>query len=320
MSAARNSKWRAAAAALDLLIESYPQSFVRYERRRKPLKIRIHADLTAALDGAIWREVRNALRRYTSNSSYLRGLRAGAERIGLNGAPAGVVTAEQAAVREGPAPCPAAQGIRGSRPQPRIDSDQKRPWQSGSALPICRRAAAQAATRATMKGDFKMQNNEHYRRITDAWDAFRGNRVLRTTEEIEAAVDAVCEAVPGVLPHEIKEALERRLEEAKREREAAEVEIRREEAEVRHHEAWAERERAKGRPERELTWGNCVRETGILRHGGCGCSDPNDRRARHLQTSLSRLSTRLSTSLCGHRRRRSAGLVAACQQEARLSR
>lgn len=30
------------------------------------------------------------------------------------------------------------------------------------------------------------------------------------------------------------------------------------EAEI--HEAWAERERAKGRGELELTWGNCVRE------------------------------------------------------------
>jgi hypothetical protein len=28
------------------------------------------------------------------------------------------------------------------------------------------------------------------------------------------------------------------------------------------------RERAKGRPEAELTWGNCVRETGILTRDG----------------------------------------------------
>jgi hypothetical protein len=32
--------------------------------------------------------------------------------------------------------------------------------------------------------------------------------------------------------------------------------------------AWVERERAKGRPEAELTWGNCVKETGILMHDG----------------------------------------------------
>lgn len=30
------------------------------------------------------------------------------------------------------------------------------------------------------------------------------------------------------------------------------------------HQRWAEAERAKGRPERELTFGNCVRETGVL--------------------------------------------------------
>lgn len=34
--------------------------------------------------------------------------------------------------------------------------------------------------------------------------------------------------------------------------------------EVAHMSAWIELERAKGRPESELTWGNCVRETGVL--------------------------------------------------------
>jgi hypothetical protein len=29
--------------------------------------------------------------------------------------------------------------------------------------------------------------------------------------------------------------------------------------------AWVERERAKGRPEGELTWANCVSEIGLLR-------------------------------------------------------
>ena len=32
--------------------------------------------------------------------------------------------------------------------------------------------------------------------------------------------------------------------------------------EVEIHELWAEQERTKGRPENELTWGNCVRESG----------------------------------------------------------
>lgn len=46
------------------------------------------------------------------------------------------------------------------------------------------------------------------------------------------------------------------------------IEADRGEAEYRHHAAWADRERAKGRPESELTWGNCVRETGILSRDG----------------------------------------------------
>jgi hypothetical protein len=36
-------------------------------------------------------------------------------------------------------------------------------------------------------------------------------------------------------------------------------------AEAAHMGKWVEAERAKGRPETELTWGNCVRETGILK-------------------------------------------------------
>ena len=31
-----------------------------------------------------------------------------------------------------------------------------------------------------------------------------------------------------------------------------------------HMMAWVTLEQAKGRPESELTWGNCVRETGVL--------------------------------------------------------
>jgi hypothetical protein len=34
--------------------------------------------------------------------------------------------------------------------------------------------------------------------------------------------------------------------------------------ELEHMTAWVTLERAKGRPESELTWDNCVRETGVL--------------------------------------------------------
>jgi ProP effector len=67
------------------------------EARRRPLKIGIHADITAALGAAItWRELRNALCSYTLNHSYLLSLRPGAERIDLDGNVAGVVTADEA--------------------------------------------------------------------------------------------------------------------------------------------------------------------------------------------------------------------------------
>ena len=36
---------------------------------------------------------------------------------------------------------------------------------------------------------------------------------------------------------------------------------------VDHMAAWIAIERAKGRPESELTWGNCIRETGVLVDG-----------------------------------------------------
>jgi sRNA-binding protein len=58
------------------------------------LKIGIHSDITAALVAAItWRGLRNAL---SLNHGYLLSLRAGAERIDLDGNVAGVVTADEA--------------------------------------------------------------------------------------------------------------------------------------------------------------------------------------------------------------------------------
>ena len=84
-------------AALDLLCETYPKCFVRYEARRQPLKLGIDRDLLAALDGAVTaHELGRALRIYTANRVYRRRLRAGAVRIDLAGNPAGIVTAEQA--------------------------------------------------------------------------------------------------------------------------------------------------------------------------------------------------------------------------------
>jgi sRNA-binding protein len=87
----------AVAAVLELLVETWPKCFAIYEKRRRPLKIGIHLDILAALDGAVTpAELSRALRMYTANAVYRSRLRAGAVRIGLDGMPAGEVTAAQA--------------------------------------------------------------------------------------------------------------------------------------------------------------------------------------------------------------------------------
>jgi sRNA-binding protein len=89
-------------AAIALFAETWPATFSVYERRRRPLALGIHHSILAALEGAITpEELRRALRYYTGNPFYLRATVAGAERIGLDGSPAGTVTAEEAAAAAG---------------------------------------------------------------------------------------------------------------------------------------------------------------------------------------------------------------------------
>jgi sRNA-binding protein len=86
-----------AMAVIELLAETFPRCFVVHEARRRPLKIGIHQDILAALDGAVTaRELSLALSIYCGNKVYKRRLRPGAVRIGLDGEPAGIVTADQA--------------------------------------------------------------------------------------------------------------------------------------------------------------------------------------------------------------------------------
>jgi ProP effector len=85
------------AAVIKLLCDRFPQTFSR--RGPLPLKIGVYADVFAALAGAVEpRDLKSALRAYTSNAGYLRALSAGAARIGLDGAQAGSVTPEDEAV------------------------------------------------------------------------------------------------------------------------------------------------------------------------------------------------------------------------------
>ena len=81
------------AAVIALLAERWPATFSIREARRKPLKVGIHLDVMAAIDGAITRaELSRALGCYVANTVYLARLRVGAKRLGLDGAAAGEVT------------------------------------------------------------------------------------------------------------------------------------------------------------------------------------------------------------------------------------
>ena len=95
------SKKKARREALTLLAERFPNCF-SVEGRREPLKVGIHADILAALNGAIGRdELRRVLASYTGQSTYLRGVVSGAYRRDLDGKPASVVTPEEEANAKG---------------------------------------------------------------------------------------------------------------------------------------------------------------------------------------------------------------------------
>ena len=94
-------KERARREALTLLAERFPNCF-SVEGRREPLKVGIHADILAALNGAIGpHELRRILASYTGQSTYLRGVVSGAYRRDLDGKPASVVTPQEEANAKG---------------------------------------------------------------------------------------------------------------------------------------------------------------------------------------------------------------------------
>jgi ProP effector len=83
-----------ATALIGQMAERWPKCFAIFERRRKPLKLGIHNDIDVAVTPE---ELGLALRLYVSNPRYLRSMRAGADRIDLDGNPAGTVTESEAA-------------------------------------------------------------------------------------------------------------------------------------------------------------------------------------------------------------------------------
>jgi sRNA-binding protein len=84
---------------ISLLCDNFPQTFSRGEQNPRPLKVGVHADALAALGCAIQpRDLKSALRAYTSRASYLRALTAGTSRVGIDGESAGAVTPNEEAV------------------------------------------------------------------------------------------------------------------------------------------------------------------------------------------------------------------------------
>src|SRR6266516_1165816 len=72
----------------------YPAAFFLVGADRKPLKLGVHRDLAAAR-ALSCRERNLALALYTGSLGYLGNMREGVPRIGLDGQPAGAVTAEE---------------------------------------------------------------------------------------------------------------------------------------------------------------------------------------------------------------------------------
>jgi ProP effector len=90
-------EYEANGAIIALFAERWPKCFSVWERRRRPLKIGIHLEIIAALDGIVTpAQVSAALRAYIGNRVYRCRSYAGATRIDLAGNDAGVVTLEQA--------------------------------------------------------------------------------------------------------------------------------------------------------------------------------------------------------------------------------
>jgi ProP effector len=89
---------KAVYATIDLLAAAWPQCFSGPVSGRRPLKVGIGKEIAAATEGAITPEELNvALQHYVGAKAYQRQLREGAQRVDLDGSPAGTVTAEQAA-------------------------------------------------------------------------------------------------------------------------------------------------------------------------------------------------------------------------------
>lgn len=80
-----------------ILCERFPNTFMPKGTVKKPLKIGIDKDLCEACPDINPDHLKGAIRDYTSGPKYLMALTFGAARLDLTGAPAGVVSVDQAA-------------------------------------------------------------------------------------------------------------------------------------------------------------------------------------------------------------------------------
>ena len=84
-------------AALSRLAEQFPQTFVLEKHLpHRPLKVGIAADIRAALPDLDRRALGVALKVYTHRIVYLQAVVVGADRVDLDGNPAGQVTTSEA--------------------------------------------------------------------------------------------------------------------------------------------------------------------------------------------------------------------------------
>ena len=95
MPKSRRQKRRIAAEIRAQLVDAFPACFKGEGEDKPPLKLGIDADILERLPVAGWK-LTIALGDYTCSPTYQRNLVEGADRIDLDGNPAGKVTAEQA--------------------------------------------------------------------------------------------------------------------------------------------------------------------------------------------------------------------------------
>ena len=94
---AEDVRKRRALAMQETLVQRFPAAFKPQGQPRLPLKIGIYDDIISLAPDLPEAEVKNAIRLYVNQRFYNRVIIEGAPRVDLNGEPAGLVTAEQAA-------------------------------------------------------------------------------------------------------------------------------------------------------------------------------------------------------------------------------